>query len=140
MDMESAKENLKKFEEKVKTKVYPISAMNNEGIKEVLVELSNMLDKIEKQPLYEEEKFESHILYKFKKEQPFTITKDNNTWVIKGKEVEKLLKMTRFTTEEAANRFAMKLRKMGIDDKLRELGAEDGDNVRILDFEFDYKL
>ena len=140
MDMESSKENLKKFEEKVKTKVYPISAMNNEGIKEVLVELSNMLDKIEKQPLYEEEKFESHILYKFKKEQPFTITKDNNTWVIKGKEVEKLLKMTRFTTEEAANRFAMKLRKMGIDDKLRELGAEDGDNVRILDFEFDYKL
>lgn len=140
MDMKSAKENLKKFEEKVKTKVYPISAMNNEGIKEVLVELSNMLDKIEKQPLYEEEKFESHILYKFKKEQPFTITKDNNTWVIKGKEVEKLLKMTRFTTEEAANRFAMKLRKMGIDDKLRELGAEDGDNVRILDFEFDYKL
>lgn len=140
MDMENAKENLKKFEEKVKTKVYPISAMNNEGIKEVLVELSNMLDKIEKQPLYEEEKFESHILYKFKKEQPFTITKDNNTWVIKGKEVEKLLKMTRFTTEEAANRFAMKLRKMGIDDKLRELGAEDGDNVRILDFEFDYKL
>lgn len=140
MDMESSKENLKKFEEKVKTKVYPISAMNNEGIKEVLVELSNMLDKIEKQPLYEEEKFESHILYKFKKEQPFTITKDNNTWVIKGKEVEKLLKMTRFTTDEAANRFAMKLRKMGIDDKLRELGAVDGDNVRILDFEFEYKL
>lgn len=140
MDMENSKENLIKFEEKVKTKVYPISAMNNEGIKEVLIELSNMLDKIEKQPLYEEEKFESHILYKFKKEQPFTITKDNNTWVIKGKEVEKLLKMTRFTTEEAANRFAMKLRKMGIDDKLRELGAEDGDNVRILDFEFDYKL
>ena len=140
MDMESAKENLKKFEEKANVKVYPISAMNNEGIKEVLIELSNMLDKIEKQPLYEEEKFESHILYKFKKEQPFTITKDNDTWVIKGKEVEKLLKMTRFTTDEAANRFASKLRRMGIDDKLRELGAEDGDNVRILDFEFDYKL
>jgi len=140
MDMESAKENLKKFEEKANVKVYPISAMNNEGIKEVLIELSNMLDKIEKQPLYEEEKFESHILYKFKKEQPFTIAKDNDTWVIKGKEVEKLLKMTRFTTDEAANRFASKLRRMGIDDKLRELGAEDGDNVRILDFEFDYKL
>ena len=140
MDMESSKENLEKFKSKVDVKVYPISAMNNDGIQDVLIELSNMLDKIAKQPLYEEEKFESHILYKFKREQPFTITKDNNTWVIKGKEVEKLLKMTRFTTDEAANRFANKLRKMGIDDKLRELGAEDGDNVRILDFEFDYKL
>lgn len=140
MDMESSKENLEKFKSKIDVKVYPISAMNNDGIQDVLIELSNMLDKIAKQPLYEEEKFESHILYKFKREQPFTITKDNNTWVIKGKEVEKLLKMTRFTTDEAANRFANKLRKMGIDDKLRELGAEDGDNVRILDFEFDYKL
>lgn len=140
MDMESSIENLEKFKSKVNVKVYPISAMNNEGIKEVLIELSNMLDKIAKQPLYEEEKFESHILYKFKKEQPFTITKDNDVWVIKGNEVEKLLRMTRFTTDEAANRFANKLRRMGIDDKLRELGAEDGDYVRILDFEFEYKL
>jgi len=140
MDIESSKENLKKFEKKVKVKVYPISAINSEGLRDVLVELSNMLDKIEKQPLYEEEKFESFILYKFKKEQLFTVTKENNTWVIKGKEIEKLLKMTRFINDEASNRFANKLRKLGIDEKLRKLGAEEGDNVRILDFEFDYKL
>ena len=47
--------------------------------------------------------------------------------------------MTSFRTEEAANRFANKLRKMGVDDKLRELGAQEGDNVRILDLEFEYK-
>ena len=138
MDMESAKENLKKFEEKVKTKVYPISAMNNEGIKEVLVELSNMLDKIEKQPLYEEEKFESHILYKFKKEQPFTITRDNDIYVIKGKEIEKLFRMTKFT-DEGALRFARKLRAMGIDDKLLEMGAKYGDKVQIMDLIFEFK-
>ena len=34
---------------------------------------------------------------------------------------------------------AKKIRKMGIDDKLRELGAEEGDQVRILDFYFDFK-
>ena len=47
--------------------------------------------------------------------------------------------MTSFRTDEAAERFANKLRKMGIDDKLRELGAEEGDTVRILDLEFEYK-
>lgn len=140
MDIEGANKNLEDFKKKVNAPIFPISATNNEGLKDVLVELSNMLDKIEKQPLYEETKFESHILYKFKEEQPFTITKENDTWVIKGKDVEKLLRMTRFSSDEAANRFANKLRKMGIDDKLRELGAVDGDNVRILDFEFDYKL
>lgn len=140
MDIEGAKDNLEKFKEKVTDKkIFAVSAMNNEGLKDVLNELYNELSKIEKKPLYEEEKFESHVLYKFKKEQPFTITRDNRTWVIRGNEVEKLLKMTRFSTDEAARRFASKLRKMGIDDKLRELGAVDGDTVRILDFEFDYK-
>ena len=69
-----------------------------------------------------------------------TVTKDGNTWVVRGDEVEKLLKMTKFSSEEAANRFANKLKKMGIDDKLRELGAVEGDNVRILDLEFEYKI
>ena len=140
MDLDMSKENIKKFKEKVKdVKIFETSAMNNMGMKEVIRELSNMLDNIEKKPLYEEEKFESHILYKFKSEQPFEITKDNNTWVVSGKEVEKLLRMTRFTTEEAAKRFANKLRHMGIDDKLKELGAVDGDTIRILDLEFEFK-
>jgi len=140
MDIEGSEENLKKFKEKVKdVKVFPICAITGTGLKEVLIELSNMLDKIEKKPLYEEEKFESHILYKFKKEQPFTIENENGVWVIKGDQVEKLYRMTRFTTDEAALRFSNKLRRMGIDDKLKELGANDGDTVRILDIEFEYK-
>ena len=47
--------------------------------------------------------------------------------------------MTRFNSDEAVLRFTNKLRKLGIDDKLRELGAEEGDTVRILDFEFEYR-
>jgi GTP-binding protein len=140
MDMEQAKENLEEFKKKVDLPIYPISAMNSMGLDDVLVVLANMLDKIEKHPLYEEEKFESHILYKFKKEQPFKIYKDNDVWVITGDEVEKLLKMTRFSSDEAVLRFTNKLRKLGIDDKLIEMGAEEGDTVRILDFEFEYKI
>ena len=140
MDLESSKEYLKEFQEKVKdVKIYPISAYHSEGLKEVIKELEDILESIPKQPLYEEEKFESHVLYKFKKEQPFTIIKDNDTWVVRGDEVEKLLKMTKFSSDQAMTRFANKLRRMGIDDRLRELGAEDGDYVRILDYEFEYK-
>ena len=139
MDIPTSTENLKEFRKKVKdVEIFEVSAMNNQGMKEVLIKLSKMLDTIEKKPLYEEEKFESHILYKFKKEQPFSITKDGNVWVVSGKEVEKLLRMTRFTTDEAAKRFANKLRRMGIDEKLKEMGAVDGDYVRILDLEFEF--
>lgn len=140
MDMEVSKENLKTFKKKVKLPIYEIEAINGKGLNEVIEALSDMLEKIEKEPLFEEEKFESHVLYKFEREKPFTISRDNDTWIVRGKDVEKLLKMTRFSTDEAANRFANKLRKMGIDQELRAKGAVDGDTVRILDFEFEYKL
>ena len=140
MDVPGAKENLEEFKKKVKdVEIFEVSAMNNEGMDNLLIHLADMLDNIEKLPLYEDEEIESHVLYKFEREQPFTITHEGNEWVIRGKEVEKLLKMTRFTSDEAANRFANKLRKMGIDDKLRELGAQEGDTIRILDFEFEYQ-
>lgn len=137
MDMPDADNNLEKFKQKVKD-VYPIKAISNEGLNEVINVLADMLDKIKKQPLYEEEKFESHVLYKFEEEQPFTIEKDGEVWVIKGKTVEKLFRMTKFNTDEAANRFASKLRRLGVDEELRKLGAVEGDIIRILDYEFEY--
>ena len=88
--------------------------------------------------MLEEEKFETHVLYKFKEEQPFTIVKDGNVWVVKGQGVEKLLKMTNFNSEEAYSRFAKKLRSMGIDEKLEQMGIQEGDIVRILNYEFEY--
>ena len=138
MDIEGAKENLKRFKEKYDLPVYEVSAIKSEGLDKVLIAIADELDKIKEMPLFEDEAFESHVLYKFKKEQPFTITKDNDIYVIKGKEVEKLFKMTKFT-EEGAIRFARKLRQMGIDDKLLEMGANYGDRVQIMDLIFEFK-
>lgn len=140
MDMESAQKNLEEFKKKVSNvEIFPITAITNEGLDDVVTKLADLIDEIPQEPLYEEEKFESFVLYKFKKEEPFTIERDGNVWVVKGKEVERLLMMTRFGTEEATVRFANKLRKMGIDQKLVELGIEEGDIVRILDYEFEFK-
>lgn len=139
MDMENAKENLENFKKKVNAPIYPVSAISNEGLEDVLTHLADMLDEIPVTPLYEEEAFESHVLYKFKKEEPYTIVKENDEYVIRGEEIEKLFKMTKFTTEEGIQRFTNKLRKMGIDDKLVEMGCKEGDMVRILDFYFEFK-
>ncbi len=140
MDGEKAKENLEEFKKKVKDKeIFEVTAILDEGLEPVMTHIADILDKIPTKPLYEEENYESFVLYKFKKEEPFTITKEDNVWVVKGKEVEKLLMMTRFGTDEAEARFANKLRKMGIDDKLVELGVQEGDLVRILDYEFEFK-
>ena len=138
MDLEGSKENLKRFKEKYKKEVYEISAITNTGLDDVLVAIADELDKIEETPLFEEDNFESHVLYKFKKEKPFTITRDNDIYVVKGEKVEKLFKMTKFT-DEGTIRFARKLRQMGIDEELLKMGAKYGDKVQIMDLIFEFK-
>ena len=66
------------------------------------------------------------------------IVKDKDVYVIKGDAVEKLFRMTNFNTEEAYERFSNKLRRMGIDEELEKMGIQDGDTVRIFDFEFEW--
>lgn len=139
MDLPSAKENLEKFKKKIgDKKIFEVSAMTNTGLENVVTALADMLDEIPVTALYEDDKFESHVLYKFKKDEPYIITKEDDCWVIRGDEIEKIFKMTKFTDEGLA-RFSKKIRKMGVDDKLIELGAEPGDKVRILDFFFEYR-
>ena len=139
MDLEESQENLKKFKEKVPFEIIPISAINNEGLEIVLEKLADMLEQVEAEPLYEDDQFEGHVLYKFQKETPYTIEKEGHVWVVKGEQVEKLFRMTKFNTDESIQRFTKKLMKMGLDDRLEELKAEEGDLVRILDFEFEFK-
>ena len=134
MDLENADKNLSTFK-----KVYPnleiidISAVTLKGLDKLVERLSDILDN-----LPSEEKIETldTIVYEFKNEKPFTIEKDEDAFVIKGKKVEKIFKMTNIENEEAALRFARILKRMGIDDALEEAGAKKGDVVRILNTEF----
>ena len=141
MDLEQAKDELKKFKEKVgDIQIFEVSAATNTGLQKVVDYLADLVDSVPNNPLYEDSQIESHVLYKFKKEEPFTITRDDDgTWAIQGKEVERIFKMTKFSSDEAAYKFAKKISRMGIDQKLEELGVEEGDQVRILDFYFDYR-
>ena len=72
-------------------------------------------------------------------EKPYTITKEGNLWVVRGKEIEKLFSMTKFEEEEGALRFARKLRGMGVEEELSKMGAKPGDAVVINDYLFTFK-
>lgn len=139
MDLDSSKENLIKFKEKIKDKkIYEISALNNIGLDIAIEALGEELNNIKDEILFDENVQEKHVLYKFKKEKPFNIYKDGKVFVISGKEIEKIFKMINFNTEESFMRFSKKLRHMGIDEELEKMNIEEGDIVRILDYEFEY--
>lgn len=140
MDLVAANNNLKLFKEKYPNVIVcPISALNNEGLEECMLQIADLLDSSEMEPLYDETSFESHVLYKFQNDKPYTITKDGDVWILKGAEIEKLFKMTKFTEEESVARFARKLRGMGVEDELEKMGAKRGDEVQILDYIFLFK-
>ncbi|MCI6266510.1 MAG: GTPase ObgE [Erysipelotrichaceae bacterium] len=138
MDLENSKHNLEEFKKKIQLPVFEISAIHNQGLEKVISALEELVKNTEPDVLFEDGEQESHVLYQFKMEKPFTIVRDHNVYVIKGESVEKLFKMTNFNTEEALLRFSHKLRKMGIDDELERMGIQEGDIVRILDYEFEY--
>lgn len=140
MDLPSAKENLEKFKiEFPELKVFEVSALNNFGIEELMKNIADILDTIDNDEMFNDEELESHVIYKFQNEKPYTIRRDNDVWLIEGEEVEKLFKMTKFTEDESILRFGRKLKKMGIEEELERLGAQRGDEVQILDYLFIFK-
>lgn len=138
MDMPSSLDNLEKFKKKVDLPIYPISAIKKDGLNKVINVLADYLDKIKKEPLSDSVK-ESHVVYKYKEEEPFKIIKEKDGFRIKGDKIEKILKMTWFASDETYRRFSNKMKKMGIEDKLRSMGAKNGDMIYILDYEFEYR-
>ncbi len=140
MDMPNFAENLEKFKEKYPDKeIFPISALTHEGLEPLLIHLRDVLDEIKEEKIYTDDEYESTIIYRFKNEKPYTITKEDGIWVLKGEEIEKLFKMTRFTEDEGVKRFARKLKGMGVDEELERLGAKPGDEVQILEYVFEWK-
>ena len=140
MDLENAQHNLEEFR-----KNYPdilivqVSSVTNTGFEELMKMLADMLDTIDDEELYTDDEMMGHVTYKFQNERPFTITKQEDVWVLEGAELEKLFKMTRFDEDEAVRRFARKLKGMGVDEELERLGAKPGDEVQICDYIFEFK-
>ncbi|WP_033543471.1 GTPase ObgE [Planococcus sp. CAU13] len=144
MDMPDAEENLEAFRKKLPedAKIFPISALSRQGLNNLLFAIADLLEVTPEFPMVDEEvdESESTVLYKHESESDgFSITRDpDGAYVISGYAIERLFKMTDFSREDSIRRFARQMRGMGIDDALRERGAEDGDTVRLLEFEFEF--
>ncbi|AXI09582.1 GTPase ObgE [Oceanobacillus zhaokaii] len=141
MDMPGAEENLAAFKEKLTEDipVYEISALTREGLRDILFAIADLLDAIPK-VAPEIEDTDEEVVYRYQKEDaPFEITRDpDGAFVIYGAKVEKLFKMTNFSSDGSIRRFSRQLRGMGVDEELRKRGAKDGDTIRLLEYEFEF--
>ncbi len=144
MDMPGAEDHLQKFKGKLKEDVqlFPISALTKTGLRELLFAIADQLETVGEFPLHEpveDAETVNRVVYKYEEETPFTIMRDSDgSFVLSGDRIERLFKMTDFSRDESVRRFARQLRSLGVDDALRDRGAEDGDTVRLLDYEFEF--
>ena len=69
----------------------------------------------------------------------FELTREGDEFVVTGEKPERWVRQTNFDNDEAVGYLADRLKRIGVEDKLLELGAEPGDTVRIGTWEFDWE-
>ncbi len=123
--------------EKDGIKVFPISAVSGQGVKELLYQIKELLSKCPKETFVYEQEFDPAL--KFFKDEPYTITRaDDAAFVVEGPKIDKMLGYTNIDSEKGFLFFQKFMREQGILKELEKMGIEEGDTVRMYGHEFDY--
>lgn len=132
-------EALKKEFEPQGIAVYPISAINGKGIRELLYHVRELLDTVDDKPVvFEQEFFPEYMISG--SDEPYTVVYDEEAdeYVIEGPRIEKMLGYTNLDSEKGFTFFQNFLKQNGILDELEALGIKEGDTVRMYGLSFDY--
>ena len=132
-------EALKKEFEPQGIAVYPISAINGKGIRELLYHVRELLDTVDDKPVvFEQEFFPEYMISG--SDEPYTVVYDAEAdeYVIEGPRIEKMLGYTNLDSEKGFTFFQNFLKQNGILDELEALGIKEGDTVRMYGLSFDY--
>ena len=118
-------------------KVFPISAVSRQGVKELLWHVNDLLKTVDSAPVVFEKEFE--IEYQGDRSLPYTVTRaDDGAYVVEGPRIEKMLGYTNLDSEKGFDFFQKFLKNTGILDDLEKAGINEGDTVRMYGLEFDY--
>ncbi|MDA3932558.1 MAG: GTPase ObgE [Tenericutes bacterium] len=140
MDEEGADDRYAEFKEKLPEDiiVFPVSAMTNQNLKELVYETKQLLDQT---PFFYEkpEIVEEYVEYNFEEDKEIEIRRTKaDVYNVTGKLIEKYYRQRTLATDENVQAFLQKLRKAGLDKLLREAGAKNGDTIVIYDLEFEF--
>lgn len=130
-------ERLRKHYEPLGVRVFPISAASNQGLKELLYEVNNMLQKLDPAPVVFEREYIPQI--DAGSNLPYTVEKEEeHRYRVEGPRIEKMLGYTNLDSEKGFAFFQRFLKESGILKDLEEAGIQDGDTVAMYGHQFDY--
>lgn len=130
---------IKKAFEPEGIKVYPISAVTGQGLKELLYYVRELLDSMTDEPVMFEKELDTDTLFDNPNEAFYVEKDDKGVYVVSGPRIDRMLGYTNLESEKGFNFFQKFLRQTGVLKQLKELGVQEGDTVRVGDYlEFDY--
>lgn len=130
----------KEYVESKGYKVFPMSAPINIGVKEVLAEAADKLQKLLEEP----QEDDGYEMFDFEADEydpdyrTVSVEFDGRNYILGGKQLEKIFNSTNFTDSGSVRYLYRYIEKSGALDKMKELGIEDGDTIKIKDFELEY--
>ena len=120
-------------------KVFPISAVTGQGLKELLYYVRDLLNELPQEPVvFEQEFFPDEV--RIDDNLPYTVTKseeDDHTYIVEGPKIEKMLGYTNLESEKGFLFFQNFLKDTGILQELEDAGIQEGDTVRMYGLAFD---
>ncbi len=117
-------------------KLYKISAATNTGLDELMNGIWDILQNYPTDVVFDEDYEEYDELPV--DNAPFTLTRDDDTFVVEGPGIERMLGYTNVETEKGNAFFQRYLREKGIIKALEDAGIVEGDTVRLYYLEFTY--
>ena len=108
--------------------VFAVNALTGQGLSELMERAYYYVENYEPEP----EASDDAVVYEAKEDVEFVITRgDDASFTITGKRIERLVAMTNFSDDQSVRRFQKIWRYMELDDRLREKGCQEGDEVHI---------
>ena len=139
IDSMQDEENFKALEKLAKEKdleIFKISAVTGEGLNELFNHVAKLIKTLPKEEVID---IEERIVYTLEEEQDqFEIEVKGNEFIVTGPAVERLMGRVNIGDNESYHYMEKMLKKLGIEQALKDKGVKEGDTVKILEWEFEW--
>lgn len=139
IDLPDVKERWPKIKAELKRRkveALAISAVTGENVRPLLYRAAQVLKET---PVIEPEAEEMPIYRPETDPNAYTISRTDDGWRVSGAAIERAAAMTYWDEFQSVRRFQRILEALGIDAALRKAGVDDGDTVKIGDYELEWQ-
>ena len=137
MEDEALLEKLRAHVEEAGYPLFALSAASHTGTRELVLKIAEKLSTLPPVTVYEPEYVPKPV--KIDASEPLKITVEDNTYIVEGKWLERLMSNINFGDYESRMFFDKMLRENGVFQQLEDLGIKDGDIVSMYELEFEYQ-